>query len=471
MKRLSCIILSLLLFVLLITGCSQQSDAPEATPGLPAGDDTTPASNDAGEVPDFMQGTLRLVGPGFTAEDDVVNPRTGVLRLGYSRLIELFEEDYPDMKLEIDAVPWDSWMASLQTAAAGRMADVLVHGGSIVDVVEDLTPYLENDPELMDELYVKGTFRRPDEQNYDQMALTAIPVGINAYLYVYDKQLFDDFGVPYPDENNTWEDILDKMQQLTGENPKTGEQTYGATINMSGTNLWRPFLSYAMEHDIKVVDHAKNKFETEVLFDSPEVIEIFRFMEGLSETFPESFLENIGHEKFGSNENNVAIYLDVMPFELYQIAAANDASDRYGYAPYPKRADGQGYSFFLGDWNMAIPQTSANKDAAWEFIRWMTTKPEVVDYIMSTGNLPNSRSGLNQLIESGLPFAEPLTLQFTGFPNNFWAASSKYYDNLLGPMESIFVSNITSLYAGHISPEQTGANIQTEMDEFLNSNR
>ena len=465
MKRSTSLLLSLFLCVFVLAGCQKKTPV-NTTPASPStnGKETT-------NTKDFMKGTLRVIGPGFTSENDTEDPQTKLVRMGYKKLIEMFEKDYPNMKLEIEAIPWDSWQAKLQAAATGGQADVLVHGGSVVNVVEDLGPYLKKDPDLLSQLYVKGTFRRPDEDNYDQLKLTAIPVGMNAYLYVYDKQLFDDFGVPYPTSETTWEGMLDKMEKLTGKNPRTGEQCYGATINMSATNSWRPFLSYNMAKDITSVEIAKQKFDTKLKFDTPEVISTFSFMQRLSKFFPPGFLENKGFEGFGTAKNNIAIYLDVMPYNNYKATLANKTVDRYGYAPYPKNEKNPGYAFFLGDWNMAIPKTSGNKEAAWEFIKWMATDEDVVDYIMATGNLPNSQKGFSKLLESGMPFVEPLKIEFANFPDKFWAPSSKYYDNMLGPIESIFVNHVTSLYSNKITPEDCAKKIQKEMTEYLDGNK
>ncbi|MFB5760423.1 extracellular solute-binding protein [Paenibacillus medicaginis] len=48
---------------------------------------------------------------------------------------------------------------------------------------------------------------------------------------VYDKQLFDDWGVEYLSESPTIDEVLEKAAKMTGKNPKTGAQNYGLTFN------------------------------------------------------------------------------------------------------------------------------------------------------------------------------------------------------------------------------------------------
>jgi ABC-type glycerol-3-phosphate transport system substrate-binding protein len=240
---------------------------------------------------------------------------------------------------------------------------------------------------------------------------------------------------------------------------------------MDMTNLWRPFLSYNMQHDIAAFELAKSKFQSKVLFDTPAVVGTLEFMQRLSKTFAPGFLEKKGFETFGTPDNNVGVYLDRMVLDNWRTNQGTGTLDRYGYAPYPKRSDGQGRAFFLGDWNMAIPKNSPNPKAAWEFIRWLITDTRVADYIIDTGNIPNSKTGLDALMKSGIPFADAINETFRDFPEFFWAASSKYYDNLFGPLESVFGAHITSLYSGNITAAQAARNIQKEMDEFAASNR
>lgn len=413
---------------------------------------------------------LRLVGPGFTAEDTVVDPVTGQSTLGYGFLIDLYEKAFPGKTLDIEAAPWDNWTTKLQTTALAGEADVLVHGGTMVDFVQSMVPFLEADPSVLDPLYIKGTYRRPDENNYTQLSTTAVPVGLNAYLISFDKQIFDDFGVAYPNADDTWDTLLEKLQAITGTNPVTGTICYGATINMSSTNLWRPFVAYNWANDIHVTEFADNKWDSEILYNTEPVIGTFRYLQQLAATFKPGWQEKVGFEGFGTNENDIGVYLDVMPYNLYKWSVASDCVDRYGYSPYPKNADGV-VCCFLGDWNMAIPTSTGDEAGAWEFIKWMASDVGVAEYVMSTGNLPNSIAAIQALSDQGMPFSDALAASLSTYPANFWLNSSVYYDNLFGSVESIFSTYVTPLYAQEITPEECAAGIQKELEELAASMR
>lgn len=413
---------------------------------------------------------LRLVGPGFTPQQTATDPVTGTTTLGYEHLIKLYEAAFPGKTLDIEAAPWDNWTTKLQTTALAGEADVLVHGGTMVDFVKSIVPFLEADPSVLEPLYIKGTYRRADENNYTRLSTTAVPVGLNAYLLCYDKQIFDDFGVAYPSADDTWETLLEKLQAITGTNPVTNQPCYGATINMSATNLWRPFVAYNWAHDIHVTEFADNKWDSKILYNTEPVIGTFAYLQKLAATFKPGWQEKVGFEGFGTKENDIGVYLDVMPYNLYKWNLAADCVDRYGYSPYPKNADGV-VCCFLGDWNMAIPTSTADEAGAWAFIKWMASDVGAAEYVMATGNLPNSIAAIQGLSDQGLPFADALAQSLATYPADFWLNSSVYYDNLFGSVESIFSTYVTPLYAQEITPEECAAGIQQELEELAASMR
>lgn len=418
-----------------------------------------------------ISGELRVAGVGFGAPDDVTDPLSGVTKIGYNTLIEKFQEAYPNVTVTIDTYGWTDWQSKLSSLVLGEQVDVLVHGGSLVDLVDELSPYIEADPTILDEMMVKGVYRRSDETNYDKLSCTAIPVGLNPYVICYDKQIFDDYGVEYPSSEDTWDDLLAKLKAITGTDPVTGETTYGSTIVMTGTNSWRPFASYNASKGINVTEFNASKWESTVDFTSEEVVGSLAFLQELATTFAPGYLEQTGHELFGTDQNNIGVLFDTSILSAYNTSVGSDCVDRYGYCAYPQRYDGNGSSGFLGDWNMAIPNNSANKDAAWAFIRWMATSDDVTEYLLTNDWIPNGYAAVEGMISDNLPYATALQDAFAYYPENYWCASSEHYDNSFGSMESIFMSNVMSLYSGDVTPEECAANIQAEVDEQIELNK
>lgn len=461
--------ISLLSMAFSLVSCAENNTENKKDPSS-----TTPQGTNASSdtnTKDFMKGKLRLIGPGWpTAETDEVDPVTKQSKTGFHVVKEAFKKLYPDVELEIESIPWDSWQAKLQTAAAGGLADILVHGSSMTDVVEDLTPYIAKDSDITDKLYLPTALRRSDETNYTKLTPMGLSISMNANMIMFDKQLFDDFGVPYLTKEHTWNDLLEVSKKLTGKNPKTGKDCYGIFISNTASNVWPPYMGYMRAKDIHSIEFKDNKFESELKFNTPEVIGTFSFFKEMSACFPKGFLEMAALENFGTAENDTAIIFGD-PAAAHNRSVALGTEARYGYATMPKLEKSTGYAVYAGDWNMAIAKTSQNKDVAWEFLKWMATDDTVADYLIETGKIPNSRPGMEKLIKTGVPYADILSISYDDYPKDFFFASSEYYDNIFGTMESSFVNNVTSMYSGAVTPEQCAQQIQNEMEEYRKANQ
>ncbi len=473
-KRSLRIIAALLILAMTFASCSSAADTGETVaPATPEsttteGDDDGAPEEDSGDDM-AVSGTLRLVGPAiFAAESETTDPVTGQVVPGYDQIIAMAKEEFPDLEVKIEVTPWDSWQAKLQTTAAGGLADILLHGASIVDVVEDLTPYFEKDPEFAEMLYVPSAIRRTDESDYTKLSITGVPIEVAPSMIIYDKQLFDDFGVEYPTEDYTWDDLLSMAEQLTGTNPNTGEQNYGIFIGTSAIDTWKPFFCYNYAKGIHTFEFVEDKFAAEILFDTPEVVAAFEYFDALAKTSPQGFLEGKGNEKFLTAENDVAINFG-SAMASYNKAVAGGLEDRFEIIPYPIVENGEGRSTFVGDSNMAIPTTSENKDGAWEFIKWMATDVGVAEWLVQSNKIPNSVEGISMLEQ--FPFQDMVMDSMENYPANFFYASSEYYDNLYGPAESIFGNNITAMYADAATPQECATGMQNEFVEYRNNNQ
>ena len=92
--------------------------------------------------------------------------------------------------------------------------------------LEDLTPYVEKykipvdklRPELHDFVYIKD----PEDGNKEKVY--GIPENAGPFCLFYNKDLFDQAGVPYPTNDMTWEDIREIAKKLTTYQDINGRQ-------------------------------------------------------------------------------------------------------------------------------------------------------------------------------------------------------------------------------------------------------
>jgi multiple sugar transport system substrate-binding protein len=164
--------------------------------------------------------------PAIKPETEQVTVRFAIFdwdRPGYESLIEAFEEENPDVKvqlvsanevLELGAliqidIPDD---ASRRLASA---ADLFSLGGSRQDVQEglirDLTPFIDADPNFQsDDFYPHAL-----ETHQWDGGTWALPYALNYQLIFFNKDAFDAAREPYPEIGWSWDDFLAKANAVT----------------------------------------------------------------------------------------------------------------------------------------------------------------------------------------------------------------------------------------------------------------
>ncbi|MBP3961736.1 extracellular solute-binding protein [Paenibacillus lignilyticus] len=138
--------------------------------------------------------------------------------------IKAFEAAHPNIKVVIDKSmdwPWDEKLAA--AAAANKLPDVTWLFNVPLAVgsgwLEDLTPYLEQDPDFApDKIY--GNLADTGKYNGKQFAL---PHGLFSWGVYINKDLFAKANIPIPSANWTVSDLEDISKKLTNFN----EQQFG----------------------------------------------------------------------------------------------------------------------------------------------------------------------------------------------------------------------------------------------------
>jgi len=138
---------------------------------------------------------------------------------------ELFEEKFnqhvkealPHIDLKLIQA---SGTEEMQTAFANGQIPDIAMGSSFsryeeLELLMDQTPLVETygldlslyDPGVIDSIKAVA----PNGELY------ALPVIKQAYAMSYNKDIFDAFGVPYPTDNMTWDEVIELGRKLTGE--------------------------------------------------------------------------------------------------------------------------------------------------------------------------------------------------------------------------------------------------------------
>jgi len=165
----------------------------------------------------------------------------------YEEVIEQFEKERPEIEIEFSPIPWSNyWTKVLTDISAGYPPDVIFMGSSRFPqfmgegYIMDLTPFIEADPEVkLDDLFEteREAFSTEDGR------LGAFPEMFNVGILAYNKDMFDTAGLDYPDEDWTWDDLLQVAKQLTkDENGDGTPEVHGVAVNGASWSQLAPLI-------------------------------------------------------------------------------------------------------------------------------------------------------------------------------------------------------------------------------------
>lgn len=430
----------------------------------------------AADLDENEEFTLRLMGPGLLGsqgESGALDMVTGLETPGYNVIIDRWEELHPNVKLEIENAPWDSWQSAVQAAVLSGEVDVVLHGATLTALVEPLDEYLEKDPEYAERIYTTETRRTTDVNDLTVPTTTGIPYTLSPMLCYLDKEIFEHYGIALPDENWTWSDMLSLAEQMTGTDPVTGKQTYGVQIDSmdSANNAFFTFQMIASAYDAQVFTYGKTVEESTVDYTSDKAVQVFQMIKDLGEYCSPAVREgvNISYQLTADNDTAIRYSQDV--FKHFNEAEVGDVQDRFVFMPMPVIEEGTyagNPSSFKGCNNMAICNTSEHKDWAWEFIKFMTTDPVAIQWVVDCDQIPNATDGLDTVREIMGDKADAISRTLETMPNEFSNSTTAYYNNIsFGPVTATLGSVTLDLVKGTMSAEDAAQTMQTTVEEFL----
>ncbi|CAG7648003.1 hypothetical protein PAESOLCIP111_05504 [Paenibacillus solanacearum] len=284
-KRLSPYAMASLVAMTALTGCSS------AVPDKPA-DKTAPPEQTAQTAP---------AAPSKGTKEPVVSAEPVTLKF-YAHVAEMDEgtfktyiydfvkKKYPNITLEFSFGPAGN-LAKL--IAAGTIPDIIYSGSDNYMSMKDLgIPYDMGDLLKANnfDLSVFTDLSMETLKGLGAGKVTAVPFGRNASALYYNKDLFDKFGVPYPTNDMTYDDVISLARKMT--RTENGVQYIGWEPGFPDANA-SPFIQ-------PFVDTKTNK----ALVDTPFYKKIFDMMKtgyeipgfiGPNNTFryaPKSFVDD-----------------------------------------------------------------------------------------------------------------------------------------------------------------------------------
>lgn len=139
-------------------------------------------------------------------------------------IVEAFESEYPNITVDLRTADFGSYFTALQTRIAGNDAPdafelnyenfvTFADSGSLLDLEQAA-------PDIVDaSVYYPGAYQAFNHGGVQY----GIPGSFSVVVLYYNKELFDQAGIDYPDDTWTWEDEAAAAQAIT----ELGDDTWG----------------------------------------------------------------------------------------------------------------------------------------------------------------------------------------------------------------------------------------------------
>ena len=375
MKKFSSALSWLILFGILLAACAGGAVSTEEVPE---------ATSPPGEVegPAEVQGVVRV---GSWDSGEALEP--------FNNAIASFEAEQPDVDVQLEAVPQGYGDKLLTQFAAGTAPDVIQVGDGDISkfvsqgVLEPLDGYIEGDDPLDMGVFFPAvaSIGQVEGETY------LLTKDYSPLVLFYNKKLFDEAGVAYPDETWTWDDLLAAAQQLT----KPDGSQWGIQIpNSWGDWLWpRGMMPLIFQNGGELISEDGTK--TTGYLNSPETVEAIQWYVDLFKVHKvaptKQDVEALAGQDLFQTGRVAMLWTGRWP--LKDFLANSELS--FGTAPLPQGKERANSICWAG---FAVYSKSQNKDAAWAFLKHLTAEEgaqEFADYAFTAVQPIAEQQGLD----------------------------------------------------------------------------
>lgn len=364
MKKVLAVSMAALMATVSLSGCGASSSETKAVA------DTTAAAAEskteetaAGEKAELIGELAMMVNNAFTGMDDPA----------IMRAAKQFEEDHPGVTITIEGLSGKELVSKFTTSAmAGSGPDIVAldNAGWPIDLAAmGLIIPLDDQIKASENDYLQG----PLESGLYEGSYYSVPWYFNNTGLYYNKRILEEIGKT--EAPTTWDELEEDIKLAT-------EKGYaGISTRLDGYAIFNAF----MENDNPIIDTSGDTPVVTVNDESGK--EAFNFWTGLHTKY-KAFPEGMKDASDWATAYTTFVSDDCLFFVCgdwaYKNIATGNPDMEFGLAPMPK---GKVNAVCLGGYNLAINENSANKDLAWAFVEYLTSKK--CDYVLTEqGRIP-----------------------------------------------------------------------------------
>lgn len=401
---------------------------------------------------------------------------------------KLFEENHPLIKVEIKnygVTPVqngnsfsiaeqdiEKFVKGIGTELmSGKGSDLIVMNSNLPsrkyadkNLLENLDQWISKDSGFSKGEYYTNIF---EGMKYDD-GLYVLPLAVSLNLMLGNKAILQETA---PEGRAwTWRDWAKTVQSLARDDNKDGIPDAYALTGTGPEALIRRMVSSSYGN---FVNEAKGKAS----FDSPEFKELLGICKSLSDS------KLITPERNDKMTAMFELYSPVQYIDaiLYPQMKFNGQALRYNL---PTEAAKQGLTFNAGAYQLAMNSRSANKQAAWEFMKFMLSEKfqsseEIYGFVVSK---QAEQTRMEHVLKSFEPQADGTTqtFSFNGAPVTPKKPELEHYDWISKYMNDVQSGTLTdskvlsivgdeaaSFFNGQRTAEEAAKSIQNKVSTYL----
>lgn len=287
-------------------------------------------------------------------------------------LVKEFNETHPYIQVKILDIPQQIEQKLLTATAGGVPPDVAMFDRFRVASFAARNAFrCLDDFILRDKIKATDFFKPCWEECKYQEKMWAMPFNTDVRVLFYNKDLFKEAGLDPERPPRTWDELIEYSDKLT-KRDKLGRLTQVGFVPIWG-NTW--LYLYGWQKGGEFI----NEDGTEITCNDPKIVAALEWVVNFVDRYKIESLNSFS-SGFGAWELN--------PFFTGKIAMQGDEGYlmslikryapklNYDVAPLPYPKDGV-RATWSGGFALVIPRGAKNAEAAWEFIKWMTSpKPQ-----------------------------------------------------------------------------------------------
>ncbi len=296
-------------------------------------------------------------------------------------LLKEFEAANPGVTVDVTAIPWDAAHNKYQTAIAG---------GQTPDIAQMGTTWMGDFADAFDaapsEFADAGFFAGSVNSTEVNGTTVGVPWYVDTRVVFYRKDLAEQAGYStFPTNYDDFKAMAKALQDKAGAK-------WGIQLLAGGDGSFQSVLPFGWSGGGELMDTTDGAWS----LDSAEWVRAMTyyqsfFTDGIANPAPDT---GAGAAEAAFVDGSAPMMISG-PYEIGNLEKAGGAEfvDKYGVATLPKDKSA---TSFVGGSNLAVFKESANRDAAWKLVQWLS-QPEVqAKWYEATGDLPSVESAWKQ---------------------------------------------------------------------------